>query len=133
MLPRPLFSPRAGFYREQVHKLVEREVTLRHAKWEKQSIVPRSVWLAAGEPGPLLPAIPEQYGGGSRHHPAIVMEERARIGATGPGFTLHSDVVAPYILNYGTEAQKRRYLPRMGKGERADRTQFVALRAFNMS
>jgi len=119
MLPRTLFSHEHEFYREQVRKFVEREVAPHHAKWEKQSIVPRSVWAAAGEAGMLLPAIPEEYGGGGgdRLHSAIVMEELARAGATGPGFTLHSDIVAPYILNYGTEEQKRRYLPRMAKGE----------------
>ncbi len=119
MLPRTLFSEEHELYREQVRKFIEREVAPHHAQWEKQSIVPRSVWLAAGETGLLLPSIPEEYGGGGgdRLHSAIVIEELARAGTTGPGFSLHSDIVAPYILNYGTEEQKRRYLPRMAKGE----------------
>ncbi len=81
--------------------------------------MPRSVWLAAGEAGLLLPAIPDEYGGGGgdRLHSTVVMEELARVGATGPGFGLHSDIVAPYILSYGTEEQKQRYLPRMARGE----------------
>ena len=119
MLPRTIFSEEHELYRDQVRKFVEREIVPHHAKWEKESIVPRSVWLAAGETGLLLPAIPEEYGGGGgdRLHSAIVMEELARVGASGPGFSLHSDIVAPYILAYGTEDQKQRYLPPMAKGE----------------
>ncbi len=119
MLPRTLFSPEHELYRDQVRRFVEREIAPHHAEWEKEGIVPRSAWLAAGEAGLLLPAIPDEYGGGGgdRLHSTIVMEELARAGATGPGFGLHSDIVAPYILSYGTEEQKRRYLPRMAKGE----------------
>ncbi len=119
MLPRTLFSPEHELYRDQVRRFIDREVTPHHAKWEKDHAVPRSVWLAAGEAGLLLPAIPDEYGGGGgdRLHSAIVMEELARAGATGPGFSLHSDIVAPYILAYGTEDQRRRYLPRMARGE----------------
>ncbi len=119
MLPRTIFSEEHELYRDQVRKFVEREIVPHHAKWEKELIVPRSVWLAAGETGLLLPAIPEEYGGGGgdRLHSAIVMEELARVGASGPGFSLHSDIVAPYILAYGTEDQKQRYLPPMAKGE----------------
>ncbi len=119
MLPRTLFSEEHELYRDQVRKFVEREIAPHHAQWEKDHIVPRSVWLAAGEAGLLLPSIPDEYGGcgGDRLHSAIVMEELARVGASGPGFSLHSDIVAPYILAYGTEEQKHRYLPRMAKGE----------------
>jgi alkylation response protein AidB-like acyl-CoA dehydrogenase len=119
MLPRTIFSEEHELYREQARKFVEREVVPHHAKWEKESIVPRSVWLAAGEAGLLLPGIPHEYGGGGgdRLHSAIVMEELARVGASGPGFSLHSDIVAPYILAYGTEEQKQKFLPRMAKGE----------------
>jgi acyl-CoA dehydrogenase len=119
MLPRTLFSDEHELYREQVRKFVEREIVPHHAKWEKDAIVPRQVWLAAGDAGLLLPAIPDEYGGGGgdRLHSTIVMEELARAGTTGPGFSLHSDIVAPYILAYGTEEQKRKFLPRMAKGE----------------
>ena len=80
MLPRTLFSPEHELYREQVRKFIDREIAPHHAQWEKQSIVPRQVWLAAGEAGLLLPAIPEEYGGGGgdRLHSAIVMEELSR-------------------------------------------------------
>ena len=119
MLPRTLFSEEHELYRDQVRRFVEREITPHHAKWEKDKVVPRSVWLAAGEAGLLCPAIPDEYGGcgGDRLHSVIVMEELSRAGATGPGFALHSDIVAPYIFAYGTEGQRQRYLPAMAKGE----------------
>ena len=119
MLPRTLFSEDHELYRDQVRRFVEREITPHHAKWEKDKVVPRSVWLAAGAAGLLCPAIPDEYGGcgGDRLHSVIVMEELSRAGATGPGFALHSDIVAPYIFAYGTEDQRQRYLPAMTKGE----------------
>ena len=103
-------------YRDQVRKFVEREIAPHHAQWEKDHVVPRSVWLAAGEAGLLLPSIPDEAGGcgGDRLHSAIVIEEQGRVGATGPGFSLHTDIVAPYILSYGTEEQKQRWLPMVG-------------------
>src|SRR5258706_5125798 len=119
MFARTLFSPEHELYRDQVRRFIEREVVPHHAQWEKDGVVPRSVWQRAGEAGLLCPAIPDEYdgGGGDRLHSTVVMEELARAGATGPGFTLHSDIVAPYILAYGTEEQRQRYLPRMAKGE----------------
>ena len=98
---------------------MEREVAPNHGQWEKDGKVPREVWAKAGETGLLLPAIPDEYGGGGGTflHSAIVMEEVSRIGATGIGFPLHSDIVAPYILHYGSEDLKRTWLPRMAKGE----------------
>jgi acyl-CoA dehydrogenase len=119
MLQRDLFSEDHELFRDQVRRFIEQEIVPHHAQWERDGIVPKSVWALAGQAGILLPAISDEYGGGGgdRLHSAIVMEELARVGATGPGFTLHSDIVAPYILAYGTEEQKQRYLPRMAKGE----------------
>jgi len=119
MLARKIFSDEHEMYRDQVRRFVEREIAPHHSQWEKDGIVPRAVWAAAGEAGLLLPAIPDEYGGGGgdRLHSTIVMEELSRAGASGPGFGLHSDIVAPYIMNYGAEDQRRRYLPRMAKGE----------------
>ena len=119
MLPRTLFSEEHELYRDQVRRFIEREIVPHHAKWEKDKIVPRQVWLAAGEAGLLCPSISGEYGGGGgdRLHSAVVMEELARVGATGPGFSLHSDIVAPYIFSYGTEEQRQRYLPAMARGE----------------
>ena len=119
MLPRKLFSEEHELYRDQVRRFIEREITPHHAKWEKDKVVPRSVWLAAGRAGLLCPSISAEYGGcgGDRLHSTVVIEELARAGATGPGFALHSDIVAPYILAYGAEEQQRRYLPAMARGE----------------
>ena len=119
MLQRPLFTAEHDLFREQVRRFIEREVVPHHARWEAEGIVPRSVWRAAGEAGLLCPAIPEAYGGGggSRLHSAVLIEEVARAGVSGIGFGLHSDIVAPYILAYGSEEQKRRWLPPMARGE----------------
>ncbi len=90
-----------------------------HAEWEKAGQVPRSLWLKAGELGLLCCNVPEEYGGmgGDFLHSAILIEEMARAGATGPTFYLHSDIVAPYLVDFGTEEQKRKWLPKMAKGE----------------
>ena len=119
MISRTLFSPEHTIYRDQVHRFIQREIMPHHVKWEKDQIVPRSLWIAAGEAGLLCPAIPEEWGGGGgdRLNSVIVAEELARAGASGPGFTVHSEIVAPYILAYGTDEQRRRYLPLMAKGE----------------
>ena len=119
MLQRPLFTSEHDLFREQVRRFFDREVTPHHARWEAEGIVPRSVWRAAGAAGLLCPAVPETYGGGggSRLHSAVLIEEVARAGVSGIGFGLHSDIVAPYILAYGSEEQKRRWLPPMARGE----------------
>ena len=119
MIPRTLFSPEHEDFRDTVRRFIAEQVTPHHAGWEKAGQVPRSLWLAAGQLGLLCCNIPEQYGGGGGDflHSAILVEEFARAGATGPTFYLHSDIVAPYLLEYGTEEQKRRWLPPMARGE----------------
>lgn len=106
-------------FRDTVRRFVEREVVPHHREWEKQGYVPREVWRKAGELGFLCPALPAEYGGGGGDFllSTIVTEELCWAGATGPLFYLHSDIVAPYLLHYGTEAQKRTWLPRMASGE----------------
>ena len=119
MIPRTLFSGEHDQFREQMRRFIAAEIAPRHGDWEKAGRVPREVWRRAGELGFLCCAIPETYGGmgGDFLHGAILIEEMARAGATGPTFYLHSEVVAPYILRYGTEDQKRRWLPAMATGE----------------
>ncbi|HYM30718.1 MAG TPA: acyl-CoA dehydrogenase family protein [Candidatus Cybelea sp.] len=119
MLPRTIFTADHDLFRDQVRKFCEREIAPHHAKWEEDGIVPRSAWLKAGEAGLLCATMPVEYGGAGadRFYSAIIMEELARINASGPGFSLHSDIVAPYILNYGSEEQKRTWLPKMASGE----------------
>lgn len=118
-IPRTLFSDEHKQFREAVRRFYEREIAPHHAKWEEEGIVPREAWLKAGAAGFLCATMPEEYGGAGvdRVYSSILMEEQAYFGFTGPGFSLHSDIVAPYILNYGTEEQKKNWLPRMASGE----------------
>jgi acyl-CoA dehydrogenase len=106
-------------FRETVRRFVEREVAPHHRDWEKQGQVPRELWRKAGGLGFLCPALPAEFGGGGGDFllSTIVTEELCWAGATGPLFYLHSDIVAPYLLHYGSEAQKRQWLPRMASGE----------------
>jgi acyl-CoA dehydrogenase len=119
MIPRTLFTGEHDLFRDQVRRFIATEITPHHADWEKAGIVPRALWHAAGKLGLLCTGVPEEYGGagGDFLFGAIMIEELARAGATGPTFYLHSDIVAPYLVHYGTEAQKRRWLPPMATGE----------------
>jgi acyl-CoA dehydrogenase len=119
VIPRTLFSEEHEAFRASVRNFIAIEITPHHAQWERDGIVPRDTWRKAGSAGILCTAIPEQYGGmgGDFLSSIVVLEELAMVGATGPGFSLHSDMVAPYILHYGTEEQKRRWLPPMARGE----------------
>ncbi|MFW5709038.1 MAG: acyl-CoA dehydrogenase family protein [Chloroflexota bacterium] len=119
-MKRTIFDEEHLMFRDAFRRFVEKEIVPHHEQWEKDGIVPRELWLGAGENGFLGMNIPEEYGGGGvsdfRYH-AIIGEELTRAGATGPGFTLHNDIIIPYILHYGTEAQKKKYLPGMATGE----------------
>ena len=119
MIPRTLFTPEHESFRDTVRRFIETEVTPHHADWEKAGQVPRSLWKKAGELGLLCVNAPEAYGGQGADflYSAILIEEMARVGATGPTFYLHSDIVAPYIVDFGTEAQKTKWLPKMAVGE----------------
>lgn len=119
MLKRRLFSDEHEMFRDAVRKFIEREIVPHHARWEEDGIVPRDLWRKAGEAGLLCTNIPEQYGGlgAGFLYNVVITEELARAGASGPGFVVHSDLVAPYISTFGTEEQKRRWLPGMVSGE----------------
>ena len=119
MIPRTIFTEEHEIFRETVRRFVEREVVPHHAQWEKDGVVSREVWLAAGEAGLLCCEISEEYGGpgGDFLFSSIVTEELGRVGASGPAFHLHSDIVAPYVAAYGSEEQKREWLPKMVSGE----------------
>ncbi len=118
-IPRTIFNEEHSQFRDAARRFFEREIAPHHAQWEEDGIVPRSAWRKAGEAGFLCATMPEEYGGSGadRLYSTILMEEQGYIGATGPGFSLHSDIVAPYILNYGTEEQKQKWLPKMASGE----------------
>lgn len=119
MIPRTLFSSDHDMFRDTARRFVEREIAPHYVQWERDARVPRDVWLKAGATGLLLCDVPEDYGGqgGDFRHSVIVMEELGRVGAMGVFFSLHSDIVAPYILKYGSEQLKRQWLGRMASGE----------------
>jgi acyl-CoA dehydrogenase len=114
-----LYSEEHLAFRDAVLRFVENEVVPHHRSWEEEGKVPRALWRKAGALGMLCPTIPEAYGGSGVDflYSVIVVEELCRVGATGPLFYLHSDIVAPYILHYGSEAQKHAWLPAMARGE----------------
>ena len=119
MIPRTLFSPDHDAFRDTVRRFIAEHVMPFHAEWEKAGQVPRSLWTKAGELGLLCCNVPEEYGGmgGDFLYSAILIEEFARAGATGPTFYLHSDICAPYLVDFGTEEQKKMWLPKMATGE----------------
>jgi len=119
MIPRDFFSTEHIQYRESVRRFIEREIIPHHERWEEQGMVDRSLWLKAGEAGLLCPNLAEEYGGYGADYlfNVIITEEMARAGATGPGFSVHSEMVAPYIATFGSEAQKRAWLPKLASGE----------------
>jgi acyl-CoA dehydrogenase len=115
---RKLFSPEHELFREQVRRFCEREIAPHYREWEKTGHSPREFWRKAGEHGVLCTTIPTEYGGpgGDFLHACIVTEEMVRVGAN-LGIPVHSDMVSPYLLHYGSEALKQRLLPRLCAGE----------------
>src|SRR6204780_1841362 len=119
MIERTLFREEHDIFRESVRRFVEREIVPFHAKWEQDGVVPRELWLKAGAEGMLGCTVPEAYGGLGLDYlfDVVVFEELWRVGASGPGFLIHTDLVATYLLTFGSEEQKRHWLPKMVKGE----------------
>lgn len=108
-------------FRSTVRSFIAAEIAPHFARWEAAGIVDRHFWTRGGELGLLCPQIPEEYGGpgGTFKFNAIVNEEIAYAGYAGPlsDFSVHSDVCAGYLLHFGTEEQKGKWLPRMVRGE----------------
>jgi acyl-CoA dehydrogenase len=119
MIERSLFREEHEMWRATVRHFVEKEIAPFHAQWEHDGIVPRELWLKAGEHGMLCCTVPEQYGGLGLDYlfDVVVFEELWRVGASGPGFLIHTDLVATYLLTFGTEPQKQEWLPKMVRGE----------------
>ena len=119
MIERTIFREEHHIFRESVRRFVDREIVPFHAQWEQDGIVPRELWLKAGAEGLLCCTVPEQYGGMGLDYlfDVVVFEELWRSGASGPGFLIHTDLVATYLLSFGTEDQKREWLPKMVSGE----------------
>jgi alkylation response protein AidB-like acyl-CoA dehydrogenase len=118
-IPRTIFTDEHDLLRETARRFCDREVAPYHDEWERAGQVSRAVWRKAGDTGLLCMSLPEEYGGAGAdfRSSAVLIEELAKINATGPGFSLQSDIVAPYILHYGSDEQKRRWLPRLASGE----------------
>jgi len=119
-------TPRQGWmdadlalFQDSTRRLFEKEFAPDEEKWSKQQHADREVWNKAGRMGLLCVSMPEAYGGGggSFAHEAVVAAEQARAMVYGFSNNVHSAILAHYILNYGTEAQKRRWLPKMATGE----------------
>jgi alkylation response protein AidB-like acyl-CoA dehydrogenase len=119
---RALFEPEHDDYRESFRRFLAKEVAPHHDAWERDGLVPRELFTAAGEHGFVAPQVPEAYGGAGVEDfrfNVVVNEEVMRAGLTGfgLGLTLHNDICLPYFLAYCSEAQKRRWLPGIASGE----------------
>jgi acyl-CoA dehydrogenase len=114
----PWMTPELDGFRDAVRRFVEAEITPHQQRWQKQQHVDRDLWRKGGEMGILLADIPEQYGGsgGTFAHQCVVFEELGYAGDMAFGLHVHA-IVAHYLLNQGTEAQKRKYLPLLAGGE----------------
>lgn len=116
---RRLFSAEHDMLRESARRFFKEKVAPFHSKWEEQGIVPREVWKAAGNAGLLSVTVPEKYGGAEADilSAAVIWEEQAYTGFFGPGFSIHSEICVPYLVNYGSEEQKKKYLPGACSGD----------------
>ena len=119
MLPRNLFTAEHDAFRETVRKFYEKEVVPNIEKYEQQQHVDRDLWNKAGAMGLLCATMPEEYGGSGvdRLYSMILIEEQAYAMDSSTGFSLHSDIVANYLNNFGNEKQKLTWLPKMASGE----------------
>ncbi len=119
MIPRTLFAPEHETFRDSVRRFMRDEVAPHDERWQKQGYADRDVWRKAGANGFLCPTMPPEYGGAGadKLYSMALIEEQARANNSTLGFGLHSEIVAPYLLAYGTEALKRNYLPKMASGE----------------
>jgi acyl-CoA dehydrogenase len=119
MIPRTVFESEHELFRDSVRKFLEAEVVPYHDQWEKEGQVDRSLWNKAGAQGFMVPTAPEEWGGagGDFRYNAVIDEETVKLGLSGLGWSVHSDIVVPYLLNYGTAEQKENYVPGCITGE----------------
>ncbi|WP_326819839.1 acyl-CoA dehydrogenase family protein [Streptosporangium sp. NBC_01756] len=119
-MQRDLFEEEHQLFRETVREFLAREVAPHHGQWEKDGIVPREVWKKAGELGMFGFGVPEEFGGAGItdfRYNTVIVEEVIRIGASGLGYSLHNDVMAPYFVELTNDEQKARWLPGFVSGE----------------
>ncbi len=119
-MQRELYTEEHEAFRETVKAFLAKEVLPHHDRWEREGIVDRSAWLAAGKQGLLGLAVPEEYGGGGEpdfRYAAVLSEEFTRAGASGLAIGLHNDIIGPYFTAFANEEQKARWLPGFCSGE----------------
>ena len=119
-MERDLYDADHEAFRATCRAFLDKHVVPFHKQWEADGIVDRGIWLEAGKQGLLGLDVPEEYGGGGVHdfrYNAVLSEEVVRARASGVGFTLHNEVVAPYLLKLATDEQKQRWLPKFCTGE----------------
>jgi long-chain-acyl-CoA dehydrogenase len=119
-MQRDIFTPEHEAFRGLVREFIAREIAPYHAQWERDGVVSRDVWLAAGRAGLLGIDIDEKYGGGGNpdyRYYLILGEELAAAGASGPGFAVHNDINGQYLSRLCTPAQAERWLPGYCSGE----------------
>jgi alkylation response protein AidB-like acyl-CoA dehydrogenase len=117
---RDIFEQEHEDFRQTVRTFFEKEIKPYSEQWDRDGIVPREAWLKAGQAGLLCFDVPEEYGGpGVKdfRYNVIVSEEQARAGAPGPGFSVHSDIIVPYLISLANDEQKHRWLPGCVSGE----------------
>ena len=118
-IPRSAYNEDHEAFRQSVRQFLLKEVAPNATQWQEDGIVPKSIWPKAGEVGMLCPTAPVEYGGLGLDfgYNAIVDEESAYYGGAATGFSLQSDIVVNYITSYGSEEQKKHWLPKMISGE----------------
>jgi long-chain-acyl-CoA dehydrogenase len=117
-MTRTLFEPEHEAFREAVGTFLDKEAVPHIARWDEQGIVDKDIWVKGGEIGMLCPTVPEDYGGlGLDFGYNAVIDEEVSYAGTPLGFSLQSDIVVNYLVSYGSEEQKREWLPRMVSGE----------------
>lgn len=119
-LPKPAWAAdEVGMLYDMAHRFMSEEIAPRYDEFEKNEMVDRESWLKAGAAGLLCASMPEEYGGsgGTFAHESAIIEAISHVGVDGFGIGLHNSIVAPYILHYGSEEQKKKWLPKLATGE----------------
>src|SRR5210317_1098539 len=115
----PWMNDELRILKEAAKKFFEQEFVPEAARWNAEGVVDKAAWRKAGEAGLLCAEMPEAYGGGGGdyRHETVIMEAQLEAGLGGFGNQVHSTIVAPYLLRYGTEEQRQRWLPKLASGE----------------
>lgn len=119
MLNRDIFSEEHKIFRDSVRAFLKKDVAPNLEQWERESVFDRDLWQKAAQQGLLCPTMPESYGGAGADllYPVVLLEEGAQYSNIGLSFSMHSEIVANYLLHYGSEELKQKYLPQMASGE----------------